>query len=217
MAVDSVSIAEIKVLADNYNVILKQYIDANKSLSDLGVYEVLSNKKISGGTSSYSGVMPTVEACQTKCVDLNCSIAAYNSVTRGCEINNTGNVIDGSLSEKVIINRQIYYLNQLDNLNTQLSTINTQIIAKINAINNGTTLASLRDERVRLNAQLQLDKASLTDQMTNTTNFMKDSNILDLEYIRQDEELETNSHYYIFLLLLLISIIALIVLISMQT
>jgi hypothetical protein len=217
MAVDSVSIAEIKVLADNYNVILKQYIAANKSLSDLGVYEVLSNKKISGGTSSYSGVMPTVEACQTKCVDLNCSIAAYNSVTRGCEINNTGNVIDGSLSEKVIINRQIYYLNQLDNLNTQLSTINTQIIAKINAINNGTTLASLRDERVRLNAKLQVDKVALTNQMANTTNFMKDSDILDLEYIRQDEELETNSHYYIFLLLLLISIIALIVLISMQT
>ena len=211
------SIDDIKAGVDNYNVVLKQYLAANNSLLGLGVYEVLSNKKISGGISSYSGVMPTVEACQTKCVDLNCSVAAYNSVTRGCEINNTGNVIDGSLSEKVIINRQIYYLNQLENLNTQLSTINTQIIANINSLQGGNSLTDLRDERVRLNVKLQADKVSLATQLANTTNFMNDTNILDLEYIRQDEALETNSHYYTFLLLLLICIIALVVLISMQT
>ena len=210
------SIDEIKVLVDNYNVVLKQYIDANKSLSGLGVYEVLSNKKISGGISSYSGVMPTVEACQTKCVDMNCSVAAYNSVTRGCVINNTGNVIDGDLSEKVIINRMTYYLRQLVNLNTQLSTINTSIIAKINSLQGGTSLTYLSDERARLNAKLNIDKASLTAQLANATNFMNDSNVLDLEYIRRDEELETHSHYYIFLLLTLICIIALVVLISMK-
>jgi len=217
MAVNSVSIDEIKELVVNYNVILKQYIAANKSLSGLGVYEVLSNKKISDETSLYSGIMPNVEACQSKCVEMNCSVAAYNSVTRGCLINNNGRVIDGSLSDKVIINRQIYYLNQLDNLNTQLSTINNQIISKINSIKQDNNLTILRDERVRLNARLVLDKAALTAQMENTTHFMIDSNILDLEYIHRDEELETNSYYYIFLLLTLICIIALGVLIGMQT
>jgi hypothetical protein len=216
MSVDSASIAEIKALTDNYNVILQQYVAANKSLTGLGDYEVLSNKKISGGASSYSGVMPNVEACQSKCMGLNCSVAAYNSVTKGCLINNTANVIDGSLSEKVIINRQTYYLNQLANLNTQLSTINNQIIAKISTINNGTTFNSLRDERLRLKAKLGIERASLADQLENTTNFMNDSNILDLEYIRRDEELETNSNYYMFILLLLIFIITLIMLISIQ-
>ena len=217
MPVDSVSIKEIKALTDNYNVVLEQYIAANKSLSGLGVYEVLSNKKISGGNPSNSDAIPTVEACQAKCDNLKCSVAAYNSDTKECQINNTGQVIDGTLSEKVIINKQVYYLNQLDTLNTQLSNINNQIIAKINTINHDDTLTTLSDERVRLNTQLNDDKASLTDQMSSTTNnLMGNSNILDLEYIQRDEALETNSYYYIFLLLLLVCIIAIITLISMQ-
>jgi phage host-nuclease inhibitor protein Gam len=117
----------------------------------------------------------------------------------------------------VIINKQVYYLNQLDTLNTQLSNINNQIIAKINTINHDDTLTTLSDERVRLNTQLNDDKASLTDQMSSTTNnLMGNSNILDLEYIQRDEALETNTYYYIFLLLLLVCIIAIITLISMQ-
>jgi hypothetical protein len=218
MAVDSISIEEIKTLTDKYNVILEQYIAANKSLSSLGVYEVLSKKKISGGIPSYSGTSVTVEACQAKCADLNCSAVAYNSDTKLCQINNTGEIIDGTLSDRVIINKQIYYLNKLDNLNTQLSTINSQIIAKINTINTSGTLTSLRDDRVRLNAKLDVDKAYLTEQMAGTsTNSMYNSNILDLEYIQRDEELETNSRYYIFLLLVFIFIIALAVLIGIQT
>ena len=215
--IDYQSFDDIRELTNNYNVILKQYIAANKSLSGLGVYEVLSNKKVSGGTSTYSGVMPTVDACQSTCADLKCSVAAYNTLTRGCEINNTGNLIDGALSEKVIINRQIYYLRQLDSLNTELTAINNQIIEKINTLNNGDTFNALRDERERLNIKLALDKATLTDRVANTTNLMKDSNILDLEYIRRDEELETNSNYYIFLFLVLLCIIALGILIRMQT
>ena len=126
-------------------------------------------------------------------------------------------MIDGALSEKVIINRQIYYLRQLDSLNTELTAINNQIIEKINTLNNGDTFNALRDERERLNIKLALDKATLTDRVANTTNLMKDSNILDLEYIRRDEELETNSNYYIFLFLVLLCIIALGILIRMQT
>jgi hypothetical protein len=217
MAVDTVSIGEIYTLIDNYNVILEQYIAANKSLSGLGVYEVLSKKKISGGSKLYSGVIPSVKACQAKCTKLKCSVAAYNTDTKGCQINNNGQVIDGSLTEKVIINKQIYYLNKLDNLNVQLFTINNQIIAKIKAINNGNTLTSLRDERILLNTQLAEDKESLTEQMSSTTsNLMDNTNVLDLEYIQRDEALETNSNYYIFLLLLLIVIIAIVVLIIMQ-
>lgn len=218
MAVDTVSIGEIYTLIDNYNVILEQYIAANKSLSGLGVYEVLSKKKISGGSTLYSGVIPSVEACQAKCSELKCSVAEYNTDTKGCQINNNGEVIDGSLNQKVIINKQIYYLNQVDNLNAQLFTINNQIISKIEAINNGDTLTSLRDERILLNTQLAEDKASLTEQMSSTTsNLMDNTNVLDLEYIQRDEALETNSNYYIFLLLLLIVIIAIVVLIIMQT
>ena len=216
MAVDTASIAEIKVLTDNYNVILEQYIAANKSLSGLGVYEVLSNKKISGGASSYSGVMQTVEACQAKCAELKCSAAAYNSDTKLCQINNTGNKIDGTLSEKVIINTQIYYLNQLDNLNTQLSAINTQIIAKIKTLNNGETLTSLLDTSEENNQKLAEEKASLAEQISITTTYLGDNpNVLDLEYIQRNKELETNSHYYIFLLFILIFIISLVVLIVM--
>ena len=219
MAVDDLSIKEIKTLTDNYNVILEQYVAANKSLAGLGLglYDVLSKKKISGGTPSYSGTIPTVEACQAKCADLKCSAASYNTDTNGCQINNDGQVIEGTLTEKVIVNKQIYYLNQLDNLNTQLSAINTQIIAKINTINDGDTLTSLYNERVKLNLQLDADKAYLTEQMSDATkNLMNNQNILDLEYIQRDEELGTNSHYYMFLLLALICLIALIVLISMQ-
>jgi hypothetical protein len=218
MAVDFASIDEIRTLTDNYNVILEKYIAANNSLSGLGVYEVLSKKKISGGTPSYSGTIATVEACQAKCEELKCSAAAYNSATKGCQINNTGQVVDWTLSEKVIINKQIYYLNQLDDLNTQLATINDQIIAKINTINNDDTFTSLYDERILLNIQLAADKEFLTEQISSTTeNLLYNPNILDLEYIQRDEALGTNSKYYIFLLLLLICIIALVVLIVMQT
>ena len=217
MAVDSVTIAEIETLTDDYNVILEKYIAANKSLSSLGSYEVLSKKKISGGSSSYSAVASTVEACQAKCVDLNCSVAAYNTDTKVCEINNTGQVIDGILTENAIINKQIYYLNQLDNLNTQLSNINSQIITKINTINNGNTLTSVYDERLRLNNKLAIDKTFLTEHMSSTTTLMDNTNILDLEYTQRDAELGTNSNYYIFLLLLLMCIIAIVVLIVMQT
>ena len=217
MAVDSVSMEDIKSLTNQYNIILKQYVAANKSLSSLGSYEVLSNKKISDGASSYLGTIPTTDACQAKCAELKCSVAAYNSDTKICQINNTGNVINGALAEKVIVNKEIYYLNQLDNLNTQLSNVNTQIIAKINTINRGDTLTSLYNERVRLKATLDADKVSLTKHLSNTSNTLTENpDILDLEYIQKDQELETNSRYYIFLLLALICLIAVVVLIIMQ-
>jgi hypothetical protein len=218
MSVDSVSIESIKTLTDNYNVILEQYIAANKSLSGLGAYEVLSNKKLSDGSPSYTDTLPTIEACQAKCAEFRCTAAAYRTDTKVCNINNTGEVIDGTLSQKVIVNRQMYYLNQLDNLNTQLSDINNQIIAIINTIEPSGTFTSLNDYRAELNAQLDEDKASLREKMSSTAeNLAENTNMLDLEYIQRNKELETNSNYYIFLLLLLIFIITLIVLISMQT
>ena len=217
MAVNSISIEEIKALTNKYKIILEQYIAMNKSLSSLGSYDVLSNKKISGGDSSYLDAIPTVEACQAKCGEFQCSIAAYNSDTKGCQINNNGYVIDGSLSEKVIINKRVYYLNQLDNLNTQLSTINNQIIENINNINYDGTLTRLHDERVILNAQLDADKAALKKLMTSTANNLLDNpHILDLEYIQQNAELDTTSRYYMFILLALICLIAIVVVIITQ-
>ena len=218
MSVDSASIEEIKTLTDNYNVILEQYIAANKSLSGLGVYDVISNKKLTGGYISYTNTIPTIEACQAKCAELQCTAAAYRTDTKVCNINNTGELIDGTLSQKVIVNRQMYYLNQLDNLNTQLYDINNQIIAIINTIEPSDTFTSLYDYRAELKAKLEEDKVSLMEKMSSTAeNLVDNTNMLDLEYIQKNKELETNSNYYIFLLLLLICIIALIVLISMQT
>lgn len=215
MAVDSVSIEDIKALINQYNIILTQYIAANKSLTSLGSYDVLSNKQISGGTPSYSAVSSTVDTCQAKCAEFKCSAAAYNSDTKVCQINNNGQIIGGTLSQQVIVNKQIYYLNQLNNLNTQLSQINTQIIAKIYTINNY-TLNNLHDERVRLKSKLDVDKAALSQQMETANNLMHNKNVLDLEYIRQDEALATNSRYSIFLVLALMCLIAIVVLIITQ-
>lgn len=213
MSGDVVSIEEIKALVDDYNVILAKYVAANKSLSSLGSYEMLSNKTISGGHTSFSDMIPTVEACQAKCGDLKCATASYNSNTKGCLINNDGQLVAGSSYDSVIINKQVYYLNQLDNLNTQLTDVNNQIIAKIDTINHDDALTSLHNERIQLKTQLETVQSSLSASLNN---FTDNSNVLDLEYIRRDEELDTNSRYYIFLLLALICLIALIVLIVAQ-
>ena len=49
MAGDSITIEEIKALVNDYNVILAKYVAANKSLSSLGSYEMLSTKKLQVG------------------------------------------------------------------------------------------------------------------------------------------------------------------------
>jgi hypothetical protein len=209
-----ISIEEIKALVNEYNVILAKYVAANKSLTALGSgFELMPGKTLLGGTPSFSDTIPTVEACQAKCGDLKCATASYNSNTKGCLINNDGQLAAGTSFDSVIINKQVYYLNQLDNLNTQLTDVNNKIIEKIDPINNDDTLTSLHNERTQLKTQLQTVQSTLRESLNNVTD---NSNILDLEYIQQDEELETNSRYYIFLLLALICLIALILLITAQ-
>jgi hypothetical protein len=214
MSGDGMSIEEIKALVDDYNVILVKYTAANKSLTDLGSgFEVMPGKTILGGTPSQAD---TIEACQARCSDLHCAAASYNSNTKGCLINNdTSNMqlVTGNSFDSVIINTQVYYLNQLDNLNTQLTDINNQIIAKITTINSSDALTALYDERMQLKEQLETVQSSLS---TSLSNFTDNSGILDLEYVQQNAELGTNSHYYIFLLLALICLIVIILLITVQ-
>lgn len=215
------SIPEIKSLMKNYNSVLENYISTNKSLSTLGSYQILNKKTISGGTTSDMSVLPSVSACQAKCAKMKCSYAAYNSTTKNCRITknvNNSNIINASSSKKVIADKQLYNLNRLKGLNTQLSNINNELMSKINSYNGNDTLnGGLNDELTRIKRQLDRDRSSLSQGVLNTTtNMMGNPNMLDLEYIRQDEELATNSYYYVFLLSLLICIIAIVVIISMQ-
>lgn len=213
MAGDSITIEEIKALVNDYNVILAKYVAANKSLSSLGSYEMLSTKKITGGHTSYSGTIPTVEACQAKCGNLKCATASYNSNTKGCLINNDGQMVAGSAYDSVIINKQVYYLNQLDNLNTQLTDVNNKIMTKIGTINSSGYLTNLYKEMAQRKEQLRMDQLALDTQINNITD---NSSVLDLEYVKQDTHLDTNSHYYIFILLAMICLIVIIILIAMQ-
>jgi hypothetical protein len=213
------SIPEIKSLTKNYNRVLEDYMNTNKSLSTLGSYKILNKKTISGGTTSDMSVLPSVTACQAKCAKMKCSYAAYNSNTKGCRITknvNNVNITNASSSKKVIADKQLYKLNQLKSLNTQLSNINDQLMAKINSYDvNDTLNAGLNAELTRIKRQLDKDRSALSQGVLNT-NMMDNPNMLDLEYIRQDEELDTNSYYYVFLLSLLICIVAIAVIISMQ-
>lgn len=215
------SIPEIKSLMKNYNSILEKYVATNKSLSTLGSYQILNKKTISGGTTSDMSVLPSVTACQAKCAKLKCSYASYDSNTKNCRITNdvnNSNIINASSSKKVILDKQLYNLNRLKGLNTQLSNVNNQLMSKINSYNGNDTLnAGLNDELTRIKKQLDKDNASLSQGILNANaNMMNNSNMLDLEYVRQDEELATTSYYYVFLLSLLICIIAIVVIISMQ-
>ena len=215
------SVPEIKSLMKNYNSVLEKYVATNKSLSTLGSYQILNNQTISGGTTSDMSVLPSVSACQAKCAKLKCSYASFNSNTKNCRITknvNNSNIKNASSTEKVIVDKQLYNLNKLKSLNTQLSNISNQLITKINSYNGNDTLnAGLNDELTRIKKQLDKDRSSLSQGVLNTnTNMMGNPNMLDLEYVRQDEELATNSYYYIFLLSVLICIIAIVAIISMQ-
>jgi hypothetical protein len=217
MSGDGMSIEEIKALVDDYNVILVKYVAANKSLTDLGSgFDLKPGKTILGGTPSSLVTIPTVEACQAKCGDLHCAAASYNSNTKGCLIHtDTTNIqlADGTSFDSAIINTQVYYLNQLDNLNAQLNDINNKIIAKIATINSSDALTTLYNERMTLKEHLETVQSSLSQSLNN---FTDNSNILDVEYIQQDAELATISNYYIFLLLAVICLIALILLVTAQ-
>lgn len=219
----STSIEEIKELIDNYNNVLEEYKATNNSLSGLGSYIVLSNKTITGGKTRFSGIIPTVEACQAKCASLKCSYASYNSDTKKCQItkniNNT-NIINGSASKKVIIDNKLYYLNKLNDLNKQLSNTNNQIVQKINTSNEDETLiTTLNNELSKLKTQLDEDKVSLsTEMLTTTANLTDNPDMLDLEYVREDEHLaiSTVTNYYIFLLSLLMFILMIVAIISIM-
>lgn len=214
MAGDSITIEEIKALVNDYNVILAKYVAANKSLSSLGSYEMLSNQQITGGYTSYSGTLSTVEECQATCGNLKCATASYNSNTKGCLINNDGQLVSGSAYDSVIINKQVYYLKQLDNLNIQLTDVNNKIMTQIGTINSSGYLTNLYKEMAQRKEELKMDQLALNTRLNNITD---NSNVLDLEYVKQDTHLDTTSHYYIFLLLAMICLIAIIILIAMQT
>ena len=217
----STSVEEIKVLIDDYNDILEEYKTTNNALSGLGSYIVLSNKTISGGTIVEATAKSNVAACQARCKTKKCSYATYNSGNKECRIYknvNYQNLNNASVSRSVIIDNKLYYLNKLNDLNKQLSNINNQIVQKINTSTQDETLiAAQNNELSQLKTQLDEDKVSLNEAMFSTTaNSMDNTNMLDLEYVQQEEDLSTNSNYYIFLLSVLICILAIVVIISIQ-
>jgi len=115
----------------------------------------------------------------------------------------------GLINSTSNVNKRVYYLNQLGNLNTQLTQVNDQIIAKITTINSSGDLTTLYNERKQFKEQLDTLSQQLNASLHN-------SNPLDLEYVQQDSELETNSQYYMFLSLTMICLIALIVIFTMH-
>jgi hypothetical protein len=213
------TILELETLSKQYNIILKQY---EQNIADYLSYLQEKNTTdtlISIKGQSYWGTKPlslqqssTLGKCKILCSTTeNCTGATYDSTSSQCFLRSgESETIPSSENYYAIVSKNIFYLTTLQNLNTELTTINSKILEYINS---GYKIYNI------INKDSLLQKKNLTENYYKLAEERKIINqqMQEFETITESislSNLKTNANYYSYLLLLFLAIFFIVMLIK---
>jgi hypothetical protein len=196
-------------LSEQFNSILTQYQDTYQNYvsalkSANNSFINVPNTSFVGNSTIRSIPNSTIDSCITACTsDTTVSGASFNNSTNQCVLSSgTGTIVSDTTSSS-IVPLDIYYNYQLQQLNSQLLSINKQIVDKVQKKQG--TFQLTQQETKQLDQALINNYQSLTEQRDEINKMLRSYDSIDAAY--QDGNINVTSHYYNYIVLLLITIL----------
>ena len=203
---------EIEDLSNEFNTLLTQYKDTyqdyiNVINSNDKTFTTMPNFSFVGENNINTLNNSSLTSCQTSCSEnTQCSGATFNDISQICRLSSGEGSIINTKHSTAIVQQAIFYSYKLQELNSQLSYINNQIMEKYK--NN---IKDLQYSQERSNA-LNNNYNVLANERFEIEQMIRQYETLNTAY--QDGNINTNSNYYIYITLLSITIILLFLLVK---
>ena len=205
-----------QTLGSRFNSLLQEYQSTYKSFIDninSSTINLISLPEFAynGGTAIDTITDSSVENCQTSCTTNSaCRGATFNSANNICNLTEGKGMLINSSGSTAIVDKGLYYSYKLQQLNTQLIDINTQLSQSINknaaGYSQNTQQGQLQDQNLSQNSKVLTEEKKKIDRM-----------ILDFKTLNsaQDNgEIEVTMYYYNYIVLILITILLIFLLIK---
>ena len=206
-----------QTLSNQFNSLLQEYQTTYQSFID-NINSSNNKNLISLPDFAYNGgnmidtiTDSSVENCQTSCsTNSACSGATFNLSNNNCTLTSGKGMLLNSSGSTAIVDKGLYYSYKLQQLNTQLIDINTQLSQSINknaaGYSQNTQQGQLQDQNLSQNSKVLTEEKKKIDRM-----------ILDFKTLnsaQENGEIEVTMYYYNYIVLILITILLIFLLIK---
>ena len=197
-------------LSEQFNSILTQYQDTyQKYISSLkssdNSFIVTPNTMFIGKTNIRSIPNSTIDSCLSACAANNTvSGASFNVSNNNCILSSGDGSLVRNNNSKSLVPKNVYYSYQLQELNTQLLTINKQMIDKLEKEETSFQQFT-QNQPHQLDQSLLNNYQTLTNQREEINKMVRSYESLDAAY--QDGNINVTSYYYNYIVLILITIL----------
>ena len=206
-----------QTLSNQFNSLLQEYQTTYQSFMDN--INSSNNKNLislpdfayNGGNAIDTITDSSVENCQTSCTsNASCSGATFNSSNNSCTLTSRKGSLLNSSGSTAIVDKGLYYSYKLQQLNSQLMDVNTQLSQSINT--NAAGYSQNTQQGQQQNQNLQQNSDVLAEEKKKI-----DMMILDFKTLnsaQDDGEIEVTMYYYNYIVLILITILLIFLLIK---
>lgn len=202
--------SQFNSLLQEYQTTYKSFID-NLNSSDNNNLISLPDFAYNGGNTIDTITDSSVENCQTSCTsNPSCSGATFNSSNNNCTLTSGKGMMINSSGSTAIVEKGLYYSYKLQQLNSQLMDINTQLSQSINKNSAGYSQNTQQGQQQDLT--LQQNYNVLTEEKQNIDRMILDFKTLNSA--QSDGEIEVTMYYYNYIVLILITILLIFLLIK---
>jgi hypothetical protein len=192
---------EYDALLTQYQQAYKNYVDYLSSSSSSGSssseYATLQGRTFWGTGGVSEGASNTVEECQGQCSSLStCTGATFNPDKKYCWARTgEGDVIPGLDNDVAIVPQVKQYIDSLYTINTQLISLNKQMMDLTSS--SLPNLTNERDTRSNVNAELMANYQNLMDEKKRVELLLREYE--SLEDVNKYSSISVNQKYSVYI------------------
>lgn len=212
----------MEMLSNQFNNLLSQYQETYQQFINVVTSNTdgssnlttIPNSAFIGQSNINTIQNSSVDNCLSSCgSNTSCSGATFNDQLNTCTLSSGNGTIATSTTETAIVQQALYYSNQLQNLNQQLLSINTQMA---NISNNDMNQYATTSQNVSQKAQILNNNYQVLEQeRAQIDEMIKQYDTLNASL--QNGSINVTSNYYSYLLLLLVAVFLIYVLFKYST
>jgi PAN domain len=208
----------LSLLGQEYDALLTQYqqaytnyvdyLSSSESSSNSGVYATLKGRTFWGTGGVSEGASNTVEECQGLCSSIStCTGATFNPDKKYCWARTgEGDVIPGLDNDVAIVPKAKQYMDVLYTINTQLISLNKQMMDITAAT--VPTLTNERDTRSNVNEELIANYQHLLDEQKRVELLIREYE--SLEDVNNNASISVKQKYSVYISIALFFIVLII-------
>jgi hypothetical protein len=208
--------SQLQNLSDQFNRLLTQYTDTYEdyinvvSSNDTSLTTV-PNSSFNGQSNISVTNTSSVNNCKTSCTsNTACSGATFNGTSNRCTLNKGTGTIIPSQQSTAIVQQAMYYSYQLQNLNSQLMTINQQMINISNSSYD--KFKQTQQQTQQQGDALKNNYQTLEEERNQIDEMVRQFQTIDAAY--ENGNINVTSNYYSYIILLIVAIFLILVLLK---